>query len=457
MKLNPASHPMPQLTLTFIIIFAALCSVQPSTAAEKPNIIVILADDLGFGDLSSYGAKDMRTPHVDRLLNEGMKFSNAYANCPVCSPTRAALLTGQYPDMVGVPGVIRTHAENNWGYFLPQAVTLPQLLRGAGYRTAIVGKWHLGLESPNMPNQRGFDYFHGFLGDMMDDYYTHRRHDNNYMREDSKTIEPTGHATDLFSDWAIQWINTEAKTPAPFFLYLAYNAPHTPIQPPADWLEKVRKREPNITEKRAKLVALIEHLDDGIGRVLAAVEQAGIEKNTLIVFASDNGGQLSVGANNGPWRGGKEDMYEGGLRIPFGVRWPSKIAPRSESPQPVLSMDLLPTLCAAAEVPVTHKIDGLNFLPTLLGTTQTLSPRDTLWVRREGGRYHGQDYYALRRGPWKLLHNSPFSPLELYRLDDDPQETDELSKKHPQQFQELEKALRAHLQRAGRIPWQKPD
>ncbi len=148
---------------------------KKSKPEEKPNIILILVDDLGYGDLSSYGAKDLQTPNLDSLVASGIRFDNFYANCPVCSPTRASVLTGQYPDMVGVPGVIRTHPHANFGYLASHAVMLPEVLKRAGYDTAIIGKWHLGLETPNTPNERGFDHFHGFLGDMMDDYYSHRR------------------------------------------------------------------------------------------------------------------------------------------------------------------------------------------------------------------------------------------------------------------------------------------
>ena len=161
-----------------------------------PNIVFILADDLGYGDLSSYGAEDLQTPNIDALMADGLRFDNFYANCPVCSPTRAAFLTGRYPDTVGVPGVIRTHARNSWGYMDPDSISLPSMLRRAGYYTGMVGKWHLGLESPNTPPERGFDYFYGFLGDMMDDYYTHRRHGINYMHRNDEQIDPEGHATD---------------------------------------------------------------------------------------------------------------------------------------------------------------------------------------------------------------------------------------------------------------------
>jgi len=423
------------------------------TAAGKPNIVVIIADDLGYGDLSSYGARDLQTPNIDRLVAAGMRFDNFYANCPVCSPTRASLLTGRYPDLVGVPGVIRTHITSNFGYLAPQAA-LPKLLKQAGYHTAIVGKWHLGLESPNTPNERGFDHFHGFLGDMMDDYYDHRRHGFNYMRLNDKHIEPKGHATDLFTQWAIEYIHQRAKSDKPFFLYLAYNAPHTPIQPPTQWLERVKKRQKNISDRRAKLVALIEQLDNGIGKVITALKEHGLRDKTLIIFTSDNGGQLGVSASNGALNGGKGQMYEGGIRVPTCAVWPGKIKPNCRTDLVALTMDLFPTICEVAGVKLDHKVDGRSILPMLLGKPQPAEERTLFWVRREGGNYGGRAFYAARYGDWKLLQNSPFEPLQLYNLADDPQENKPIDKNH-KMYGQLFIALRNHIIEAGAVPWQK--
>ncbi|MBL4883878.1 MAG: sulfatase-like hydrolase/transferase [Planctomycetaceae bacterium] len=428
-------------------------------AASKPNVVVILVDDLGYGDLSSYGATDLKSPHIDHLISQGMRFDQFYANCPVCSPTRAALLSGKYQDRVGVPGVIRTHSENNWGYLTPETTMLPVALKPAGYHTAIIGKWHLGLAEENRPNQRGFDHFHGYLGDMMDDYYKHRRHDINYMRLNNETIDPPGHATDLFTQWSCDYLRTRAKTPdKPFFLYLAYNAPHTPIQPPADWLAMVKKRETGITEKRAKLVALIEHLDDGIGQVMKTLEETSLAENTLVVFTSDNGGQLSVGANNGNLRDGKQSMYEGGLKVPTAVVWPGKIQPGTQTNFRALSMDLFPTILDLAGVKPAEDLDGKSILPTLLGKEQPQLREHMFFRRREGGlRYNGKTTEAVIRGDWKLLQNSPFEPLELYNLKQDPLEENNLAKKAPRIFNELAAALRREIQRYGETPWQRPD
>ncbi|QDT31862.1 sulfatase family protein [Thalassoglobus polymorphus] len=439
-----------------VILCVATC-LQVAQADERPNVLVILVDDLGYGDLSSYGAQDLKSPHVDQLLAEGMTFTEFYANCPVCSPTRAALLSGRYQDMVGVPGVIRTHPENSWGNLVDDAVLLPSVLKKNGYNTACVGKWHLGLESPDRPTDRGFDFFKGYLGDMMDDYYNHRRHGINYMRQGTEEIDPEGHATDLFTDWSCEYIREQKDDSEPFFLYLAYNAPHTPIQPPEEWFQKVKAREQGISDKRAKLVALIEHLDEGIGKVLVCLKETGQAENTIVVFTSDNGGQINVGANNGPLRDGKQSMYEGGLKVPCGVRWPGKIQPGTKSKFRGLTMDIFPTVCEAAGVELDKNLnlDSKSFLPTCLGKEQE-ELRD-LWFfrRREGGaRYAGKTIEAVRRGDWKLLQNSPFEPLELYNLKNDPLEKNDLSKKAPKIFNELSAALRAEIQRYGTVPWQ---
>lgn len=442
--------------------FATMLSAAFQTAVAQsspapPNMLIILADDLGYADLQCCGSTDMQTPHLNELFRAGIKFTNAYANCPVCSPTRAALLSGRYQDVVGVPGVIRTHPENSWGYLDPQVELLPSVARKSGYRTAIVGKWHLGLDSPNTPTERGFDIFRGFLGDMMDDYYHHRRHDVNYMRIGETMIEPEGHATELFSDWAVEFLNEQADARNPFLLYLAYNAPHTPIQPPDTWLQKVQQREPGIAPARAKLVALIEHMDDGIGKVIAALKRNQQWDNTIIVFTSDNGGQLDAGANNGPLRDGKQSVYEGGLKVPMCVVWPNHVQPETETSFAAMSMDILPTLFQAASIVIPEDLDGRSFLPTLLGDTQPALRTQWLFTRREGGlNYGGKTIEAIRDGDWKLLQNSPFEPLELFNLSTDPAEKTDVAKQNRAVVNRLNSALRLHLQRGGAVPWQPP-
>lgn len=449
------------LVKLFLLSGLGLAMASNAFAAEvsKPNILVILADDLGRGEYSAFGTKDIRTPNIDRLCHEGLTFDNFYANSCVCSPSRAALMTGCFPNRVGVPGVIREEEpDNNWGWLSQRAKLFPQYLKPAGYQSAIVGKWHLGINSPNTPTERGFDRFDGFLGDMMDDYWTHLRHGQNFMRHDREVVTPEGHATDVFTDWACRYLDERSKGKEPFFLYLAYNAPHDPIQPKPDWLEKVKARQPGISEKRAKLVALIEHLDDGIGKVLAKLDETGLAKNTLVLFSSDNGGVLANEANNGPWRSGKTHMYEGGIRVPCVVRWPDHVAAGTHSNRVALLMDVLPTTLDIVGVASAEGIDGVSFLPTLRGEAQPEPVRDLYWVWREGGLVHqGDTIEALRQGDWKLVRDNVFAPMELFNVKDDPHETTDLAKKEMSTFRNLSVVLRRQIQRGGSVPWQKPE
>ncbi len=461
-KATPVNYGEHMKNIAYFITFHFLVSF--AFAAERPNVLVILCDDLGYGDLSCYGAPDLKTPRIDSLATEGMKFTRFRANSNVWSPSRAALLSGMYPDRAGVPGVIRTHDDDNWGYLSRNLTLLPAVLKKQGYHTAIVGKWHLGLESPNLPNERGFDYFLGFLGDMMDDYYTHLRHEINYMRFNGETIDPKGHATDLFSDWACDYLRDRAaaKDGQPFFLYLAYNAPHVPVQPPQDYLDRVKEREPGIGELRAKLVALIEHLDDGVGRVLDTLKETGLDRDTLVIFTSDNGGQKSAGATCGPHRGEKGEMYEGGLKIPFLVRRPGFVQSGTQTDVQAVLMDVFPTVLQSAGVNLDtpegiyeQKIDGVTLCDVFSGQAGSLPARPLYFVRREGGLgFGGKTSNALVDGDWKLLQNTPFSPLEFYNLHDDPLEQRNLGTNPTQEFRSLFQRMMRQIQAGGQTPWQ---
>ena len=447
----------------FSAVIASFLLILPSVQAEEkpPNLLVIMVDDLGYGDLSLYGAPDLKSPNIDALMQSGMRFDSFYANCPVCSPTRASFITGLYPDMAGVPGVIRTRLPErptSWGNLRNDVVTLPSHLKSAGYDTSLIGKWHLGIEKPDRPTDHGFDFFHGFLGDMMDDYYDHLRHGQHYMRRNEEPIHPRGHATDIFTDWAVDYLEARKTAEDPFFLFLAYNAPHTPIQPPADWLEKVKAREEGISDKRAGLVALIEHLDAGVGRVVASLKKEGLWNNTVVVFTSDNGGQSSVGARNAPWHGGKQEMWEGGIRVGTSVSWPGVIEPGTVNGDHLsMTMDLYPTLAEIAGVPVKHEMDGRSFLPVLKGEPFEESPRSVFWVRLEGGaKYGGLPYHAVRKGDWKLLRNTPFEPYHLFNIKNDSGEMKEVPRAlAPKRYDELFNELMTHINRAGQIPWQR--
>jgi arylsulfatase A-like enzyme len=424
---------------------------QDLPAAPRPNILVILLDDLGYGDLSCFGASDLQSPAIDRLAAEGMRFTDFHSNSPVCSPTRAALLTGRFPDLVGVPGVIRQTPGDSWGNLADDATMLGELLTSAGYHTAHVGKWHLGFTPPDYPLDRGFAFFHGFLADMMDDYYTHLRGGVNWMRLGRDEVDPVGHATDIFTEWAIDYMAERKGKPEPFFLYLAYNAPHAPIQPPAEWLERVLAREPGISEQRAAYVALVEHLDDSIGKVLQALADNGQQESTLVLLASDNGGDLGCGANNGPLHGTKTQMWEGGVRVPAVAFWPGRIGAGTTSSAVFMTMDIFATALEAAGVAYAGEVEARSFLPVLLGEATEAPARDIFFVRRENP---GGVHYGARNGDYKLVQNTPDGPFMLYNLRADLAETTDLSATEPAKLLQLTSALDQHRQVAEQVPWQ---
>jgi len=423
---------------------------------KKPNILLIMSDDQGYHDVSYYNTKDIKTPNIDQIRNEGIRFDNFYANSPVCSPTRASLISGLYPHKAGVPGVIRTNKKNNWGYLKTDFLSLPQELNKLKYNTALVGKWHLGLNYPNTPIDRGFKFFHGFLGDMMDDYWNHKRHGYNYMRLNEKIIEPIGHATDLFTDWSIDYIESQEKKKKPFFLFLSYNAPHFPVQPPKKYLENVTNREKEIDSIRANLVAFIEHMDYGIGRVINSLKETNQYKNTVIIFTSDNGGHNPSKANNGPLRDGKQSLYEGGLKVPTVISWQNKIKKNSVSNKTLLTMDLYPTIIEIAGKKVKDKIDGVSFVDELKNPKSNhKNERILYFTRREGGnRYGGKSINALRKGSWKLIQNNPYQPQELYDLKNDPLEKKNLINDKIDIYMELNKLMMDKIQEGGKTPWQ---
>ena len=453
-----------RLLIAIAIVLGSYASLQaqendqkPQSSGSKPNVLLILADDLGIGDVSAYRKADVQTPHIDALAQQGMLFTTMRANCTVCSPTRAAILTGRYADRVGVPGVIRTNAADSWGYFNPSVATLADQLRQANYHTSLIGKWHLGLTSPNTPNERGFDHFQGFLGDMMDSYWNHRRHGQNYMRLNSEVITPKGHATDLFTQWSIDYIKSRSKESKPFFLFLAYNSPHFPIEPPKEWVERVKQRQPDVENKRAQNIAFVEHMDDGVGRVMAALKESGLADNTLVIFTSDNGGSLPHAQNNDPWRDGKQSHYDGGLRVPFIVRWPAHVKAGSRSDYAGLTFDIFATALELAGEKAPADMDAVSLHSILKDGKTPAEKRDLYFVRREGNlRYGGKSYEAIIRGDWKLMQNSSFEPLELYNLKNDPQEKNNLISKEPAVVRELSAALRRQIQRGGLVPWQPP-
>lgn len=440
------------------------CASFFSTAA-KPNILLILVDDLGLGDLTCYGAPDMHTPNIDELAAKGMLFTNFYAASPVCSPTRAALLSGRNPYEIGVPGVIRANKADSWGYLSTQVTLLPEWLGQQGYYTGLVGKWHLGLELPNLPNERGFEYFAGFLSDKMDDYYTHLREGKQYLRINNAPVEPKGHATEIFTRWACDFIAKSAEQQRPFFLYLAYNAPHNPIQPPPEWISNYKKQFPQADEKRALYGAFVAHLDQQIGLVLQALQKAGAEQNTLVVFTSDNGAALPHGGSNNSYHSGKPTLYEGGLRVPAVVRFPGVVKPAQQSDVFALTTDIMPTICQMLDQPAPNcpPTDGIGFWHILTNQTtnnQSIKPtsRQIFWTVRDADGIFGKGstLEALRKGNLKIMRTLPDSLPELYDLAADPLETINLAATHAQVYRHLLTELDSIKNRVNAIPYQSP-
>ena len=443
--------------LGFSSLFICFFSSAQGIMYKNPNIIIILADDLGYHDVSYYGTKDIQTPNIDLLSTSGMRFDRFYSNSSVCSPTRASLMSGRYPERVGVPGLVRSTPSSNFGYLTPNTILLPELLKKMKYNTALVGKWNLGLESPNLPNDKGFDFFHGFLDDKMDDYYTHLRNNINFMRRNKDIISPVGHATDLFTNWAVDYIKSQENKQDPFFLCLAYTAPHTPLQPREDWLKKIKQRELGISDTRAKLIALIEHMDDGIGKLIHELKISGKYDNTLIIFLSDNGGKLENEANNGNIRGGKGSFYEGGVRVPAFFVWPGHIQAGSINNQRAITMDVLPTISDILKFKNNNPVEGVSLLKILKNSQDSLTERNIFFTRREGDvEFGGQAIHMVISNNWKLVQNSPYQMYELYNLKKDTLEKQNLINTEPDRYKKLIELMIAHIQKGGTVPWQAP-
>jgi arylsulfatase A-like enzyme len=372
--------------------------------SPKPNIVFILADDLGYADVSSYGQRDYTTPNIDRLAIEGLKFTQAYANSSVCSATRTALITGryQYRLPVGLEEPINASTPRNIG--LPQShPTLPSLLKQVGYGTTLVGKWHLGFLPDFSPLKSGYDHFFGIFGGAAD-YFNHgadaRRTgvESYQLHEQEVPIERHGYMTNLLGDRAVQTIEGYARSKEPFLMSLHFTAPHWPWEGPDDEAES--RRITNIMHRdggtQKTYAAMVQSLDINIGRVLQALDASGLAGNTIVVFTSDNGGERF--SKTWPFSGMKQELLEGGLRIPAIMRWPGRIAAGSVSEQVMATMDWMPTLLAAAGASpdVAYPSDGEDLGLTLAGRA-TPHPRKLYW------RYKAGSQRAIRDGDWKYL------------------------------------------------------
>lgn len=417
------------------LVFLASAFVMSCSAAQpadRPNILHIVADDLGWKDVGFNGCEDIRTPNLDALAAGGARFTQFYVQ-PMCTPTRAALMTGRYPFRYGLQTIV-IPGPADYGLDTGEWL-LPQCLGEAGYRTAIIGKWHLGhADMKYWPKQRGFDYQYGaMIGEL--DYYTHRDAGVLDWFRNNTPVREEGYTTQLIGNDAVKFIN-EQDPAKPFYLYLAFNAPHTPYQAPKDYVD----RYPDTMDPTRRTYAgMVTCLDDQVGRVITALDEKGIRENTLVIFHSDNGGtknalfagqmtdlsQTRIPCDNGPYRDGKGSLYEGGCRVAAFANWPGHIKPGIVDGI-IHAVDIFPTFAslAGASTEKCRPLDGVNVWDTIAGGKP--SPRQEVVYNVEPFRG------AVRQGDWKLIWRSTIpTQTELYNLADDPREQHNVAAEHP--------------------------
>jgi arylsulfatase A len=429
----------------FCCVLPTLSQANDAPDTTKPNIIFILIDDFGYADSGPYGAKDIRTPHMDRLAREGVRFTDFYSNGPVCSPTRCGFITGRWQQRTGFEWALGFTAESFWrrgdtwvkepdihAIGLPASTpTLPKMLKQAGYATGAFGKWHLGFKDEFNPTHHGFDeYFGELLGHC--DYYNHAYYDGTYaLREGTKPVQVEGYLTDLINQRAAEFIRKNARRP--FFMYVPHLAVHCPYQPP-------NRPQPSVTKAnmydgdRATYASMVERVDDGLGMILSELEKQGISDNTLVVLSSDNGGERF--SDNSPLFHHKSTLWEGGIRVPCLMRWPNKLPQGKVTNQVGITMDLSATFAAlaGATVPIATPFDGIDLMPGLLGQ-QPLTTRTLCWRIDRRGR----EQKAVRHGTWKYLQDGNVEML--FDLQSDISERRDRSFENPAIFRELKQRL----------------
>jgi len=381
----------------FITIPSVL--VAQNAAPSKPNIIFIMTDDVGYGDIGSYGAPDIKTPNIDRLASQGVRFTDFYANAPICTPTRTGFVTGRYQQRYGLEAPL-THEQNSDGSGLvANGRSLPQLLKNGGYATGLVGKWHLGYADDQSPEAHGFDYFFGFKSGYAD-YYQHTNGGGfEDLWENGERIDIEGYLTDLITDRSVTYIQEHSDQP--FFLSVQYNAAHWPYQRP-DMPSVARNNaahlQPHIedTSTREDYIAILERADEGIGLIMQALQDAGLSENTLLIFTNDNGGEWL--SRNAPLFNRKSTTWEGGIRVPAIIRWPGVIPAGEETGQVGITMDITATILAVsgAPLPANLNAEGINLLPILTGESPEVE-RTLFW------RAPNRSTRAVRSGDLKLI------------------------------------------------------
>lgn len=392
-----------------------------SAAANQPNIVVFLADDLGYADVSAHGCQDVPTPHIDSIMARGVRFTDGYANHPVCSPSRAGLLSGRYQHRFGFENNSGPEAYAAANFGIPRDVPiLAERLKKAGYATCMLGKWHVGFKTGLRPHERGFDYFYGFLSGARTFYPVGAKQNNPLYRNGVEFKGETEYLTDAFARDTVKFIDRHRKSSPerPFFVYLSFNAVHAPLEA----TRKYESRFPGVADPKRKTYAgMLAAMDDAIGRVMDTLRKHDQEKNTLVFFYSDNGGPTyQTTSRNDPLRGFKGQMFEGGIRVPFAVQWPGRIPAGQVFRHPVMGFDVHATALAAAGVEA--KTDGKNLVPYLNGTIKEAPHRALFW--RAGSQH------AARVGDWKLVQNRG-EPAMLFNLADDISEQNDLATANP--------------------------
>ena len=425
-----------------------LFSISWTTALlAKPNMIVIMCDDLGYADVGFNGSKDIPTPHIDSIARNGIICTSGYVTYPVCGPSRAGFITSRYPQRFGFERNPQ-YQPNDPDMGLPrEEKTIAELIKTTGYHCGIIGKWHLGAHIPTShPMKRGFDEFYGHLGgghtyfpeklkirrsqDATDEMESYRT----WILKGYEPVPPRKYLTDDFSDEAVAFV--ERNRDCPFFLFLAYNAPHGPLEATPKYLNRFS----HIDEpKRKTYAAMVSAVDDGVGRVLSELEKYKLLENTIVVFLSDNGGiTTKSGSSNFPLRGNKGEVWEGGFRVPFAIQWQGVLPKGSVYEYPVSSLDIGTTIVSlsGAEIPQDKPLDGVNLIPFLTGKDKS-PPHPSIYLRK-----YDNNVFAVRNGNEKLVLSHKGASPQLFDLEEDISEVNDLAKQRPKRVEELEKLRR---------------
>ncbi len=430
---------MSKLLLVGSAALAVAATATPALAksakqAERPNVIVVLVDDLGSTDVSFNGCPDIYTPNIDRIAAEGVNCTDAYISAPYSGPSRCGLMTGRYQQRFGAEGNVEGREESikkRLGV-LESEVLLSELLKEHDYNTCAIGKWHLGDHPDLWPNQQGFDYWYGFSGGGHN-FWGQPQKDGAVIMENGKEVKcnKNTYITDDFTQKAVDFIDNNAEKEDPFFIYLAYNAPHAPLQAPKKYLDRTKHI---YHAERSVYAAMILAVDDGMGRVWDALERTGVEDNTMVIFLSDNGGASMTIAHNAPRRAYKGNMFDGGIRTPFAMYWKGHIKPGTVYDKTISSLDIYATVATQAGADISkckNPLDGTDLIPYLRGKNKS-NPHDALFWRVCGGME-----YAMRKGDYKLVKTWAQDEHMLFNITEDEIEQFDIAAQHPDLVKEM--------------------